>query len=312
MDVSKKVKEYFGSALAVYLIMFALYYFTVKKYFSGPAENMSKCGVFGDMFGGFNALFSGLGFIAVAVTIYLQIEQHKRDKEESHRYQVENTFFNMLSTLREIVRDSYYEREGSDEAGDEINGPVYLKLAIKILKGKYKIELYNRQKELYEADKTLKTQYQFVDKIPLAPEAKRDAIVKVYEDFYTKHEHNLGHYFRYLYNIFKYIITSFEGRRDIAGQYIGLIQAQMSNDELGLTFYNAISKHSKNLQQQDVFRQWLDDFDFFENIDERCIFDDAFIAFFPKTHFKYKLRKDAEAGEAVKTSENGSSSQLMS
>lgn len=291
MDVSKKAKEYFGSALAVYLVMLAIYYFGVKNYFSGEAGTYAKCGAFGDMFGGFNAIFAGLGFIAVAITTYLQIEQYKEDKEKSHRYQVENTFFNMLDTLREIVSNTYLE-DDSEEKGKQYSGIIYLKHAIKLLRIRYKKHLYEKQKEIATNDKIWNETYKFIDHIPVDGETRKALVVKAYEEFYEDHEHNLGHYFRYLYNIFKFVLNSFKDNPDIARQYIGLIQAQMSNDELGLTFYNALSKHSKNLQQEAVFHRWLDDFDIFENIDPRCVFDDIFLEFYPQTHFKYKLRQE--------------------
>lgn len=291
MDISKKIKEYFGSALAVYLVMLALYYFGVKTYFSGDAGTYAKCGAFGDMFGGFNAIFAGLGFIAVAITTYLQIEQYKEDKEKSHHYQVENTFFNMLDALREIVSNTYFE-DDSEEIGKKYSGIIYLKHAMKLLRIRYKYHLYEEQKKLASIDKNWHQKYLHIGQIPVEGEIRKSSIIKAYEEFYEDHEHNIGHYFRYLYNIFKFLLNSFKDNPDIASQYIGLIQAQMSNDELGLTFYNAISKHSKNLQQEAVFQRWLDEYDIFENIDQRCIFDDIFLEFYPKTHFKYKLRQE--------------------
>ena len=76
----------------------------------------------------------------------------------------------------------------------------------------------------------------------------------------------------------------------------------MSNDELGLLFYNAISKLGQDMKGENKFRGWLDEYNFFENIDRRCIFDDSFRGFYPNTNFKYKLREQL-ANAALETKE---------
>jgi len=36
---------------------------------------------------------------------------------------------------------------------------------------------------------------------------------------------------------------------------------------------------------------WLDDHEFFQNINKKCMLDDCYTKFFPKTVFKYKLQQ---------------------
>jgi len=108
-------------------------------------------------------------------------------------------------------------------------------------------------------------------------------LVCTYEAMYNQHDYNLGHYFRYIFNMIKYIKESFPENIDQQNKYIGIMQAQLSNDEMGLIFYNAISKHGKNSEGTDLFRKWLDEHNFFENIDKRCIFHNSFLKFYPNT-----------------------------
>jgi len=63
---------------------------------------------------------------------------------------------------------------------------------------------------------------------------------KAYEQFYVRHQVELGHYFRYLYNIFKFIHNS-----EVADKkfYSNLVRAQISNHELVIIFYNCLSKY---------------------------------------------------------------------
>lgn len=94
---------------------------------------ISECddrGTFGDKFGAVNALFSGLAFAGLIVTLIYQKEELKLQREElketrnelnaqklefqeqnktMKRQRFENTFFNMLSLQQEIVANLSYE-----------------------------------------------------------------------------------------------------------------------------------------------------------------------------------------------------------
>jgi hypothetical protein len=94
--------------------------------------------------------------------------------------------------------------------------------------------------------------------------------LKRYEFFYALHQNCLGHYFRFIYNIFKFILESKDSEEERI-KYINLIQAHMSNDELGILFYNALSKYAKNKQGISQFKNWLEKYNFFENIDENSL-----------------------------------------
>jgi hypothetical protein len=64
---------------------------------------------FGDMFGAVNALFSGLAFAAVFVTLVVQRKELREQRETMQRQQFEATFFNLLNSLlehRNIIEES--------------------------------------------------------------------------------------------------------------------------------------------------------------------------------------------------------------
>ena len=95
-------------------------------------NNLCSSGLFGDMFGGINALFSGLAFVGIILTIYLQkrelslqreelvlqreelvltrkeIKGQKEQLEEQNktlRHQnFENTFFQLISHFNQILK----------------------------------------------------------------------------------------------------------------------------------------------------------------------------------------------------------------
>ncbi|EDN70296.1 hypothetical protein BGP_4809 [Beggiatoa sp. PS] len=63
----------------------------------------------------------------------------------------------------------------------------------------------------------------------------------IYEDFYSKgQQHEIGHYFRHLYHILKFISESQDV--DMSENYANLVRAQLSGEELVLLFYNCRCK----------------------------------------------------------------------
>jgi Putative phage abortive infection protein len=64
----------------------------------------------------------------------------------------------------------------------------------------------------------------------------------VYSVFYQKHEKDVGHYFRGLYNLIKFV-----DRSDIEHKrlYTNLVRAQLSSFELRLLFYNCLSNYGR-------------------------------------------------------------------
>lgn len=64
--------------------------------------------------------------------------------------------------------------------------------------------------------------------------------------------------------------------------YISLIQAQMSNTELMITFFNVIEYDNQR------YNVWLDEFGFFENlVTDNCFLDKLKQNYFSKTEFKH-------------------------
>ena len=108
------------------IAMWCLSWWLISKYIDDPTNQ----GTFGDMFGAVNALFSGLAFAGLIVTLIYQKEELKLQREELRetrnelnaqklefqeqnktmkRQRFENTFFNMLSLQQEIIANLSYE-----------------------------------------------------------------------------------------------------------------------------------------------------------------------------------------------------------
>jgi len=96
----------------------------------------------------------------------------------------------------------------------------------------------------------------------------RDWRVSTYEEFYKNKENDIGHYYRNLYRIVKYIVESnlsFETQQS----YIGILRAQLSADELKMLYYNIYysNKGKKfftllNDNKIDFFQEHLNELEF--------------------------------------------------
>lgn len=127
---NRKIVQYARWTVAIVLILWALSFFL---FFYNDSE---KRGQFGDMFGAVNALFSGLAFAGLIITLILQKNELSLQREELQltreemknqrmefekenetlRYQrLENLLYNMLNLQQEIVaglRCTYENRDG--------------------------------------------------------------------------------------------------------------------------------------------------------------------------------------------------------
>jgi hypothetical protein len=84
--------------------------------------------------------------------------------------------------------------------------------------------------------------------------------VEAYDRFFEEHQDPMGHYFRNLYQIIKFIDRSDEGTKD-KDFYAHLVRAQMSSHELLLLFYDGTSQYGK-----DKFYPLIEKYAFLENM----------------------------------------------
>lgn len=180
---------------------------------------------FGDYVGGvLGSGFALLALIALLLTLRLQSRELSNSSTElrnsasalSEQSQslslqnFENRFFNMLSLHQQIVNGMDLRR-GRDVVA---SGRDCLKTFYDRLQTAFKPALSG----------------DFTD--------YKEGLDKGYEEFYKKHSHELGHYFRYIYRILKFIDESQVSDKQ---EYSGILRAQLSNPELALLFYNGIT-----------------------------------------------------------------------
>lgn len=99
--------------------------------------------------------------------------------------------------------------------------------------------------------------------------------------YFGGHQFRLEHYFRHLYKSICYI-----DRKDFLSpeekkEYVGLLQAQLSNNEEKLLFYHSLSQIGRGWEMEDSSRKLISDYKLIHDIFPGQLIDDV-ASFYPK------------------------------
>lgn len=230
-----------------------------------PPKNL-ECLVI--MWGGvFGTILSLISIIYIYKTYKSQLEFSKKQNLTMKIQQFENTFFELLNNQRQIIlslRGSFIEFNSENKyinkqySGYEYINRVSIELKAAMQNFEYDIDIINMEN---------------LDKV-------QSRINEDYCEIFNKNIVQLGHYFRHLYHLLKYVDEfDIENRK----KYIDIIQAQMTDSELYVCFYNGVSQYGK-----DKMKELMDNYSFLENIkceDETIIRHSKL--FYKKTNFKF-------------------------
>lgn len=233
-------------AIVGVIAMWGLSWWGINKFIDEPTNQ----GTFGDMFGAVNALFSGLAFAGLIVTLLYQKEELKLQREElaqtreelkgqreefeeqnktMKRQRFENTFFNMLSLQQEITHNLSYENPIQDEAElmrYDVKQRAYKNRAV--FEGLYTNAIIDYDGSLCYGG--------IINKLAIHGCAAYSLVRGL--SF-------LDHYFRHLYRIFKYVDTSDSISEDERYEYACIVRSQLSDYELVMLFYNCLTANGK-------------------------------------------------------------------
>lgn len=201
-------------------------------------------GTFGDFIGGtLNPILTFITFMAVLITIVLQQKELADTRDELaksatalenqikslDRQNFESTFFQMLNLHNDIVA-SLEKREGNT-----------------IFKGR---DVIKRAHEIFSAQWGVHKQ------------SDEENLAHGYDQFWRVFQPVLAHYFRYLYNMIRFIDES-----DVPHQrYMRLVRAQLSDHEVALLFYTSMFPRGER------FRKYIEEFALFDNLPENLLF----------------------------------------
>lgn len=165
-----------------------------------------------------------------------QKEELKIQNDTLIKQRFENTFFHLLEGHNDIVNgiDIVRKRNGSYET-------------------------------ISEGRDCFKTFYQSFQEMIRNNNNLQSALGE-YHKFYEDHQSDLGHYFRNLYHIIKFIDKSKEINDQKKFVYSNLVRALLSSYELSLLFYNSLSTHGV-----EKFKPLLEKYSLLKNISKDTI-----------------------------------------
>lgn len=254
-------------------IIAAWYYYPnwIQILYQENVSIISERALFGDSFGSLNTLFSGLAFAGIITSIFLQSQELRETRAEiraqkdefqlqtqaMNKQVFETTFFQLLQLHNEIIQSFRIEKGfGSNTAQVHGRDAFIVLYQDKFISGNFKGEFY----------------FQFDDDGEFA-----DDINGHYLMFHRVYGHIVGHYFRNIYQIIKYIDLSTVDDKKF---YSNLLRAQLSDYELGLLFYNCISDLGST-----KFKSLIEKYQFFEHLNKLHGIDDNEIIKYEKSAY---------------------------
>lgn len=213
--------------LAGTIISSAVFHYAITK-----SADAQEYGPWGDFIGGtLNPILTFLTFSGVLLSIFLQRLELSLTRNELERsadalekqissiekQNFEVAFFQMLGTFNEIV--------GSIDLHNKENG------VISNGRDCFRI-FYTRLNKIYRENKGKSKSHH-------SPES---VLRLSYFTFWKEHQLELGHYYRFLYNVFRFLDENSASQ----DYHAKLLRAQLSDQELLLLFYNCQMEQGRN------------------------------------------------------------------
>ncbi len=212
-------------------------------------------GQLGDFFGGFlNPILTFITFMGVLATILLQHRELKETRGElaksaealatqndiSGRQLFESSFFQMLSLHNSIVTSIDLNLGDSKQR----HGRDCFNNFLSHLQRAY----FSKKREMSGSDEI-------------------DIITEAYNEYWSRKNTELGHYYRHLFNITRYIIA----HRYFQPYHGKMLRSQLSDQELVLLYYNSLTTRGA------AFKDLAKKIDLFDNLPKEMLLDPSHI-----------------------------------
>lgn len=244
-----------------------------QLYYNTNTGHIVHLGVFGDFISGtVGILISLVGIIAVFFAYSSQREQIKIQEKELRELKIKNkidnfekNFYQLLELLNNI---SNKDVQKQSRQFDNIFFDMYDKLVEFI-----KTLINNELNDIIISDKELIKN--------ISVEKLKEYFNQCYMRFYKSYFHDVSEYFRILYNILKLIdknkITLNNGSELTSKFYSNILRAKLSQKELYIIFFNALSDRAKTKPENKTLQSYLEEFELFEHFEINDISAIAFM-----------------------------------
>ncbi|WP_187322237.1 putative phage abortive infection protein [Serratia marcescens] len=318
MRFLKALKDKLNAPYIISVFMFILIIVACAAYFKfigiDPKEfdsvGLEKKGQMGDSWGMFTSIFSALAFGGLISTLVFQsasISQAKKEStEQDVRYkkqQVENTFFRMLDIHFDLVKEMDLKNVNSLKT--VASGKDTFTIFYKRLERFYNIYVSKEggNEGRQQVDMGV-TGYQVIDSKPgveldgdelavlMEPESRmvltQDELLELYsiqfmyDPFWKRYRSDLGHYFRFLFNLIKYVDNA-DINDEEKYRYVKIVRAQLTDYEIVIIFYNALSTMSF-----EKFKPLIEKYTLLNNLPEDLLFDVSHKKYFNESAFNVR------------------------
>ncbi|KIQ13704.1 hypothetical protein RU03_05625 [Pseudomonas simiae] len=272
LDMSKQSKSWKPIILGLLAVLFVIGVYTAYYGFLYAGYETSidssgnltgvRSGVFGDAFGVLNALFSGLAFSGVLITLLLQRKDLAESQLQNAKQQTESQFYSMLTLQQQVIQgfdlhinrnDLQYTIEGRDCFRD-----WHRKLC-----REYNANYEDGLSKIFRAG-------------------------MAYEHVLRSHQGDLGLYFRSLYSVFRFVeLAEYGDEKHLAR----VARSLLSDYELVFLYYNCLSRKGSN------FQKYANTYELFDNLDINLLLDVDHVLFMEEEAFG----KNIEALAALKS-----------
>ncbi|HRH68487.1 MAG TPA: putative phage abortive infection protein [Flavobacteriales bacterium] len=199
--------------------------------------------------------------------------------------QVESTFFNSVNLLNNVIQGITYSIDRSPPI-DPKNPPAFPQPdRTQHYHGRDCFEyLYDELRKSYNDVRgkyimtNIRQTYSQGAKFNVPIEHETLIVDQAYDEFFKRYQSDLGHYFRTLYNIIKFVDTS-----ETANQkyYTNLVRSQLSSYEHTLFFYNGRSRFAK-----EKFYPLIVKYSLLDNLPITELLNKEHIAWFPEQAYQ--------------------------
>lgn len=246
----------------------------------------------GEFIGGtVGTLFTLTATFFLFITFKEQRKQFESTQSSEFYTRFETTYFNMLGMLEKVQASINKNISDSEIYPNQHN----------------LVDYYNSLKASHTIDALREDSIKYINDALSQDPLQSAEVLKgkqyygeYFEKYVKKAGCNVGYFYRYIYNIVNFVYgqNAFRDEHD-KEKYLNLLQAQLSDEELALLFYDAISKYGENKEGHHYFRDMLDETHFLENIKPQVLLDRKHCYFYPKTAFKFMSRDELKKAKRL-------------
>lgn len=225
--------------------------------------------------------------LLMVATFSSQKSQFKEQFTTERSARFENTFYNLLSMFYNVR--------------NETDGTIKTNINSKVIPSDWKWEkniegVARYVLNKYRNDGELQTESEKLSKDICSSTHALNQLRSVYGKKFSSYILDLGnpmsYYFRYLSNLVDYVVEYWKDDETKITKYLSFIQAQMSDAELCLMFYNCLSGLSKDSNYTHHLFDHLNHYNFLQNLPEEWLDNRNNHYFYDSISFRFLSRTE--------------------